>query len=101
MPRSYYADHLNEAGDFEFEVVAEKIQIDYGKYGTHVAFMKDILLKARLCSRHSNSIKYFIYLLVNKTMTGHSSCNCKVGQRIVGCCSHVATLICFLGRLSF
>ena len=31
---------------------------------------------------------------------GHTY-NCKVGQRVVGCCSHVVTLIWFFGMAGF
>ena len=104
--RSHYADHLNKAGDFQFEVSAETIHIDYRKYKIDLGFMNGILFKARLGSKHSNSVKYFIYVLVDKTVTGINAiightCNCKVGKRIVGCCSHVATLIWFFSKARF
>ena len=70
MASSYYTDYLNEAGDFEFEVSAETIHINYRKYGIDSDFMNGILFKARLRSRHSNSVKYFVYVLVDKTVTG-------------------------------
>ena len=83
MTRSYYFDHLNEAGDFEFEVSAETIHIDYHKYGIDSDFMNGILFKTRLRSRHSNSVKYFVFVLVDRTMIGINAiightCNRKV-----------------------
>ena len=68
--------------------------------------MNGILFKALLRSRHSNSVKYFVYVFVDKTVTGiiaiiRHTCNCKVGQCFVGCCSHVATLIWFFGKACF
>ena len=70
MASSYYTDYLNEAGDLEFEVSAETIHINYRKYGIDSDFMNGILFKARLRSRHFNSVKYFVYVLVDKTVTG-------------------------------
>ena len=84
ISRNYYADNLNEAGDFECEVSAETIHSDYRKYGIDLDFMNGTIFKALLRSKHSNSVKYFIYVFVDKTVTGinaiieHTS-NCKVG----------------------
>ena len=106
MARSNYAGDLNEAGDFEFEVSGETIYINYRKYGIDFDFMNEILLKARLCFRHSNSVKYFFDVLVDKTVSGINAiightCNCEVGQRVVGCFSHVVTLFWFFGKTRF
>ena len=87
MARSFYVDRLNQARDLEFEVATEKIHIDFHKYGIEVYFMKGIPLKVRLCARHFNSIKDFVYVLPSKTKIGINAiightCNCKIGQRV-------------------
>ena len=69
LARSYYADNLNQAGDFKFKLSAETIHIDYREYGIDSDFMNVILFEARLRSRHSNSVKYFVYVIVDETVT--------------------------------
>lgn len=102
MASSYYQDHSNEDGDFEFEVATEESNINYKHYNIQVKHSHSVLLKVRLRSRHSNNVKYFAYVLVDKqkqniqAIVGHT-CTCKVGKRIVGCCSHVTTIIWYFG----
>ena len=68
--------------------------------------MNGILFKARLRSRYSNPVKYFVSVTVNKAVTrinaiiGHT-CNFKDRQRVVGCCSNVVTLIWFFDKARF
>jgi len=98
MAASYYQDHSNEDGDFEFEVATEESNINYQHYNIQVEHSNSILLKVRLRSRHSNNVKYFTYVLVDKqkqniqAIIGHT-CTCKIDKRVVGCCSHIATII--------
>lgn len=102
VAHSYYADHINEIGDFEFEVAKETTTIDYPAYSILLAPENSLLIKTRLRSRHSNSTKYFVYLLIDKTkqgleaVIGHT-CGCKIGKRVVGCCSHVAMVLWYFG----
>ena len=57
----YYADHINDSGDFEFQVAVPSYNIDFQKYQIDVEPINAILLKTKLHSRHSNSLKYFVY----------------------------------------
>gem|GEM_PF-2279954 len=99
---AYYADHLNEEGDFEFQIAKASSAINYRKYHIDLDAVNSILLKTQLKSRHSNSVKYFVYVLLDKSKNGLPSiightCGCKIGQRVVGCCSHIATILWFFG----
>lgn len=54
VARSYYVDHLDVNGDFEFQIAKETTQIDYCKYSIDLRFENSLLLKVRIRSRHSN-----------------------------------------------
>ena len=102
MAASYYQDHVIKNGDFEFQVAKENLKPNYSKYNIKIKTRNSILIKARIRSRFSNATKYFVFVLIDKTknnidgIIGHT-CSCKVGKRVVGCCSHVATIIWFFG----
>ena len=98
----YYADHINENGDCEFTIANTTSVIDYQKYQIAIDIRNSFLLKTQLRSRHSNSVKYFVYVLLDKTKTGLDAiightCGCKIGERVVGCCSHVAMILWYFG----
>lgn len=65
------------------------------------------MLKARVRSRHSNSIKYCnVYVLLNKRLSGLQSiighsCWCKVDNRVTGYCSHVTMIIWYFSYAKF
>jgi hypothetical protein len=59
------------------------------------------ILQAKMQSRHINSVLYSVLIAYTPNINDISSiiawkCTCKVGNRKVGCCSHVATLIFYL-----
>lgn len=98
MAKSYYADHIAQSGDFEFQVAKETAEIDFMAYSIALTSLDSLFIKTRLRSRHSNATKYFVYVLIGKSkegidaIIGHT-CGCKIGKRVVGCCSHVATVL--------
>ena len=106
MARSYYAQHVSENDDFKCDAVTETQKIDYSKYGIDIDPYNAILLKARISSKHFNAVKYFVYILVDTrsknidSIRGHY-CACKVGKRVVGCCSHVALLLWYFSYARF
>jgi len=55
------------------------------------------LIRARLQSRHQGSTKYFVWVRYTATQVTGSYCQCKAGNRVVGCCAHATTLIWYLG----
>lgn len=78
----YYAkEHLNESGDFRFDLC----KVERG------------LLRCQIQSRHSNALKYNLAVKYNSQSIIEYCCSCTPGQRTVGCCSHVATILWFLG----
>ena len=53
-------------------------------------------MHARIQSRHTSAKLYDIWVEQDgKTVTGWY-CQCTIGTRIVGCCSHIASVIWFL-----
>lgn len=55
-----------------------------------------------LRSRFVNSKSYRTYVLFNPNTEGRNAilgyyCDCKVGTRTVGCCSHVMTMLFYFG----
>jgi len=68
---SYYADHMN--GDFEIQI-REKIHwID-----KDVNINNGFLLKVRIKSRHSKSVKYFFYVLIDNNFSNLSAIHATV-----------------------
>ena len=60
------------------------------------------LIRGRIQSRHHNSTKYYIYVLVDVAKAGSEGvigycCQCKSGLRTVGCCTHIMTVLWYLG----
>ncbi len=56
------------------------------------------LIRAKLQSRHSKSTKYNIYIQYDPTKSATDAivmwlCKCKNGERTLGCCAHVASVI--------
>jgi len=84
----HYADeHLQQQGGFRVSVHREARN----------------LIRCRLQSRHSNSTKYFVWIEFERhcrrnpgKVTGWY-CQCKAGQRLVGCCAHATAMIWYLG----
>ncbi|XP_043476198.1 uncharacterized protein LOC122507514 [Leptopilina heterotoma] len=106
MANRYFADHVNSNGDFLCQIAKETSKIDFVKYGINVQFCNSLLFKAQIRSRHSNSVKYYVYVLLDTTLDGLQSiighsCGCKVGNRVNGCCSHVTLIIWYFGYRRF
>jgi hypothetical protein len=81
--------------------IAESV-IENGEYKMHYHREKVGLIRARIQSRHTSSALYFVWVRYTPNENGpgsikHWYCQCKAGTRTVGCCSHVAAVICFLG----
>lgn len=79
--RDYAAEHINENGDFSF----------------HVSKLEDGILRCRVQSRHVNATKYKLAVQYNATSVLGYCCMCTVGKRTLGCCSHIAAVIWYLG----
>lgn len=60
------------------------------------------IIRARIQSRFSRSKKHNAWVKFDKSATGYKAikglyCSCKVGERTLGCCSHLTAIIRYLG----
>lgn len=72
-----------------------------GIFEVFVCNVHDHLLCANIQSRHISSICYRLWIKYNPVNVVSWYCQCKVGYRVVGTCSHVTTLIWYLGIWRF
>ncbi len=79
--KDYVREHLDQNGDVLFQVC----KVEPG------------LLRSKVQSRHHNSEKYNVAVKYNDTKVLQYCCSCIPGLRNVGCCSHVAAIIWYLG----
>ncbi|CAF4582185.1 unnamed protein product, partial [Didymodactylos carnosus] len=81
--------HLDENGDFDVELSPDK----------------DNLLRCRIQSRHQNSTKYYLCIKYDPSDSDEpildKYCQCKSGNRIIGCCADTATVLWYLGYARF
>ena len=78
--KSYAIEHLSDNGEFP-------VQISKQLPNT---------LRARIQSRHRNSIAYELYVEYSESKVKGWCCQCPRGNGIIGCCSHVAGLMWYL-----
>lgn len=101
---SYYAQHQKNSlflvQKFEPKAGHRLSELKYDDFGITV---KDpLLVKAYMKSRFRSTKNHHIFVLVDKCKSGRDSiveyfCTCETGSRTVGCCSHVMTVIWYLG----
>ena len=97
---SYYAEHNRSSGRFEIQVFQHIGTLSIASHGISAGEPK--LIRGRIQSRHSNSTKYYIYVLVDVAKAGAEAvighcCQCKSDLRTVGCCIHIMTVLWYLG----
>jgi hypothetical protein len=102
MARSYYAEHIKTNGRLEIEVCKHVKPLSLTSHGFSVDGRDSMLIRGRIQSRHRCSFRYFIYILIDRKRGGVETvwgycCSCPNGLRTVGCCSHIATVLWFLG----
>ena len=54
------------------------------------------LLRTLIQSTHRSPVSYSIYIQYNKSYILALHCTCLYGGRVVGCCSHIASVIWYL-----
>lgn len=98
--KCYTIQHL-ERHDNEFisQIFGEKV---IEKFFNKYAHDKPQLVTARLASRFISSTEWCPYVLFSTLKNGKTAilqycCNCKVGNRTVGTCSHVMSILFYLG----
>lgn len=96
--RSYYGEHRRFNGMYRIEVcreinnvMLEVLDLPRNSY----------LLRGKIQSRHISQKIYFVYIIVNNSLSGkdalqHRYCNCLVGRRTVGTCAHIMSIIWYL-----
>ncbi|VVD05811.1 unnamed protein product [Leptidea sinapis] len=92
--RSYVGKHFRFHGIYTLEVSRDQIP---GLQG-----INPMLLRANIKSRHSSGKTYCLFIVTEVGNRGREPiisyyCNCIVGLRTVGCCSHVMSIIWHLG----
>ena len=84
--KSYTREHLSEDGEYKIDVHN----------------LVPGLLRVRIQSRHINAKRYFCWIEYTTEEVSEQIvawfCQCKAGQRTVGCCAHVASVIWYLGH---
>ena len=88
MAKSYVSAHLDNEGKYSFQICTD--QDEPG------------LLRAEVHSRHKHNTFYKVYVKYQPNGRGSDAiigyvCRCKVGSRTVGCCSHITSVLWFLG----
>ena len=78
--KSYAIEHLSGNGEFIVQIRKRLPNI----------------LRARMQSRHRSSIAYELYIEHGESKVKGWYCQCSRGNRIIGCCFHVAGLIWYL-----
>ena len=67
-----------------------------GTYEVKVAMQEKAIVRARIQSRHINSVQYDVWLKYSSNEILGWYCMCKVGARVVGCCAHISSLMWYL-----
>jgi len=71
-------------------------------YGIYYHIEERHLLRAKIESRYTKNKTHQIWIKYNSELEGCQGitgyyCTCKTGARVVGCCSHIASVIWYLG----
>jgi hypothetical protein len=81
----YVKQHMSESGQFEF----------------FMHWQEDQLIRIKMQSRHRSGTQYNVWVKFNGTKMGVDgilgyTCDCPVGLRVVGACSHVTSVSLYL-----
>lgn len=96
--KSYVGEHLRVHGMFTLEVCRDLTRFQ----STNVQGIDPFILRAKLKSRHIGNRSYFVYIATGRGLQGRQAilgyfCFCAAGKRTLGCCSHVMTILWYLG----
>lgn len=98
---SYYAQHQKE-NIFLVQKFRStpRYTWNYDDFGINV--LDPLLVKAYMKSRFRSTKNHHIFVLIDKSKSGRDAiveyfCTCETGSRTVGCCSHIMTIIWYLG----
>jgi hypothetical protein len=74
-----------------------------GQFEYQLSSSDDTILRCRLHSKHSSTTLYFLYIRFDNDDDDDDEpikdhyCQCKSGARNLGCCSHIATVLWYIG----
>ncbi|CAF3659116.1 unnamed protein product [Rotaria socialis] len=100
FPRMTF-NELNDLtlGTFQLKQ-AKKYAVEHlsnnGSFNIKIAKQRDDLIRAQILSRHKSATLYDVWVQYNKNEILGWYCRCPNGCRVVGCCSHIASVIWFL-----
>ncbi|CAF3200987.1 unnamed protein product [Rotaria sp. Silwood2] len=83
---------LKQARSYSLEHIAED-----GQYEIHVCKQQLNLLRAKIQSKHSNRKDYQVLIQYNDQTVTAACCGCPNGNQNIGCCSHIASIVWYLG----
>lgn len=89
---TYGTYQLKQAKSYTREHMSED-----GEYSIDVHLHAPGLMRSRIQSRHINAKKYFCWIEYDPEQILAWFCQCKAGQRTVGCCAHIASILWYLG----
>ena len=67
----------------------------------HIHEEEENLIRVRIQSRHVSAKTYLLWIRYNATEIESWYCRCRAGARVVGVCSHVASMLWFLGSARY
>lgn len=104
VARSYCSEHTKRTGVYEIEVYRHSEQIDIinDRVIRSQSHTNNVLIRCRINSRHVRSKTYYTYLLFNTVVSGIEAvkehyCSCYHGNRTLGSCAHVISVMYYLG----
>lgn len=104
--KCYAYDHI-QANNGRFDVKYFEDDVVNDLFPSLIDQSKDLaFLMTTLQSRYKSNKKYRTYILINRIGHGIGAiigycCACKNGLRTVGCCSHVMTMVYYLGYAQY
>ena len=67
-----------------------------GKYTVKIVKSRADLFRPKIQSRHNNSVSYEVWIRYFGSKILGWNCTCPAGARVVGCCSHCASIMWYL-----
>ncbi len=92
-------------GTYQIKIAAKYIDShmkEDNNFGIFVHRENESIIRAKIQSRFSRSKTHDAWVKFNNDETGYEAikglyCTCKVGERTLGCCSHLTSIIRYLG----
>lgn len=101
---SYIADHKKLHGKFAISILPTcHVWAHFGKICVEESFSKPMFISAKITSRFRSRKIHNVFILYDGAdclVQRHFLyfCECQHGQRTVGCCSHVMTVVLYFGH---